>query len=95
MLTLTTEKADEIIAALSAAEETLLAIDVENERYGIVAGQCAIAKLYMSTAARTPRYRNTTCSQCGKDLGPGDAGVSRCSDHGEPVRHFRIVGDAR
>lgn len=81
MLTLTTDKADEIIAALSAAEEALLAIDVENERYGVVAGQCAIAKVYLATSMRGPRFARTFCSQCGKDLGPGDAGVSRCADH--------------
>lgn len=94
MIALTQEKADEIVAALSAAEETLLALPEENERYGIVAGQCAIAKVYLATAARGPRFAHTYCSQCGADLGPGDAGVSSCSDHRAPVRHIRIVGDA-
>lgn len=28
-----------------------------------------------------PRFDATYCSQCGCDLGPGDAGVSRCADH--------------
>lgn len=28
-----------------------------------------------------PRFRATYCSQCGAELGPGNAGVSRCSDH--------------
>jgi len=27
------------------------------------------------------RFANTYCSQCGEDLGPGDSGVSHCSDH--------------
>lgn len=27
------------------------------------------------------RFRMTYCSQCGAELGPGNAGVSRCSDH--------------
>lgn len=27
------------------------------------------------------RFPATRCSQCGADLGPGDAGVSHCSDH--------------
>ena len=27
------------------------------------------------------RFEQTYCSQCGKELGPGDAGVSHCSDH--------------
>lgn len=81
MLTLTTEKADEIIAALTAAETTLLELPEENDRYGIVAGQCAIAKVYLATAARGPRFPKTFCSQCGSDLGPGDSGVSSCREH--------------
>jgi hypothetical protein len=28
------------------------------------------------------RFEHTSCSQCGTDLGPGDAGVSSCCDHG-------------
>lgn len=28
-----------------------------------------------------PRFSETSCSQCGKDLGPGDCGVSSCADH--------------
>lgn len=28
-----------------------------------------------------PRFPMTYCSQCGCELGPGDAGVSHCSDH--------------
>lgn len=28
-----------------------------------------------------PRFPTTSCSQCGCDVGPGDAGVSNCSDH--------------
>ena len=29
----------------------------------------------------TPRFAATFCSQCGKELGPGDSGVSHCTDH--------------
>lgn len=29
-----------------------------------------------------PRFEHTYCSQCGKDLGPGEHGVSSCCDHG-------------
>lgn len=81
MLTLTTEKAEEIVAALSAAETLLMKLPARNDQYGIVAGQCAIAKVYLVTAARGPRFARTFCSQCGANLGPGDAGVSRCADH--------------
>ena len=30
------------------------------------------------------RFASTHCSQCGKDLGPGDAGVSHCEHHDSP-----------
>lgn len=32
--------------------------------------------------ALPPRFAATHCSQCGTDLGPGNSGVSSCSDHG-------------
>ena len=37
-----------------------------------------------------PRFPMTYCSQCGAELGPGDAGVSHCSDHTakEPVAYM-------
>lgn len=28
-----------------------------------------------------PRFPMTYCSQCGEELGPGDAGVSHCDEH--------------
>ena len=31
-----------------------------------------------------PRFAATHCSQCGTDLGPGNSGVSSCSDHKAP-----------
>ncbi|KVF49536.1 MULTISPECIES: hypothetical protein [Burkholderia cepacia complex] len=33
-------------------------------------------------AAVAPRFAQTTCSACGAELGPGNAGVSHCADHG-------------
>ncbi len=30
---------------------------------------------------KQPRFKETFCSQCGMDLGPGDSGLSHCSDH--------------
>lgn len=30
------------------------------------------------------RFAQTYCSQCGAELGPGDAGVSSCADHQPP-----------
>lgn len=53
-----------------------------------------------------PRFSETSCSQCGKDLGPGDCGVSSCADHtmkhtpgpwlapcGYGVSRFEVQGD--
>lgn len=31
--------------------------------------------------ARQPRFPETFCSACGKNLGPGDSGASHCGDH--------------
>lgn len=28
-----------------------------------------------------PRFPMTWCSQCGRELGPGDHGLSHCADH--------------
>jgi len=36
-------------------------------------------------AAVAPRFATTLCSSCGTELGPGNAGVSHCSDHGTAV----------
>ncbi|RQT08925.1 hypothetical protein [Burkholderia contaminans] len=36
-------------------------------------------------AAVAPRFARTTCSACGAELGPGNAGVSHCTDHGAPA----------
>lgn len=31
-----------------------------------------------------PRFQNVSCSQCGRDFGPGDHGYSHCQDHAAP-----------
>ncbi|MBR8380752.1 hypothetical protein KDW20_33820 [Burkholderia cenocepacia] len=36
-------------------------------------------------AAVTPRFAQTTCASCGTELGPGNSGVSHCSDHHAPA----------
>ena len=36
-----------------------------------------------------PRFQNVSCSHCGRDFGPGDAGFSHCEDHKRP----RILPD--
>jgi len=30
-----------------------------------------------------PRFENVSCSQCGRDFGPGDHGFSSCYSHGK------------
>ncbi|MGN8184562.1 hypothetical protein ACTJLD_01120 [Burkholderia sp. 22088] len=42
-----------------------------------IASRIATADL----AAVSPRHAMTYCSSCGAELGPGNAGVSSCSDH--------------
>ncbi|WP_342704241.1 hypothetical protein OHZ10_08010 [Burkholderia arboris] len=36
-------------------------------------------------SAVAPRFAMTYCSSCGAELGPGNAGISHCSDHGAPA----------
>jgi hypothetical protein len=57
---LSDEKTIQIIAALDAAEKALLALDTEANC--IVAGQCAVAKVYLETAQRdqTVHYIHST-----------------------------------
>ena len=42
-----------------------------------------------------PRYAHTYCSQCGCSVGPGNSGVSRCSDHlpesARKVQHYTAL----
>lgn len=42
------EKIAEVIAALDAAEKALLELDSEDTQNGVIAGQCAIAKVYLT-----------------------------------------------
>ncbi len=43
-------------------------------------------------AAVAPRFAQTFCSACGAELGPGNAGVSHCADHGAAaLRLFRGI----
>ncbi len=41
-------------------------------------------------AALAPRFAMTTCSSCGAELGPGNAGISHCYDH----RALRLIRGA-
>lgn len=38
-----------------------------------------------------PKYPMTSCSQCGKDTGPGDHGFSHCIDHGDDPRDLLLL----
>ncbi|WP_321913527.1 hypothetical protein [Paraburkholderia sp. J11-2] len=52
---------------------------VDNDSAGM---QAAIAARdgYLKVLAQ-PRFPQTYCSQCGRELGPGNEGVSSCGDH--------------
>lgn len=53
---ITEEKIIEVIAALDAAEKALLVADTEANC--IIAGQCAIAKVYLETEQRSQVVRH-------------------------------------
>lgn len=53
---ITEEKIVEVIAALDAAEKALLALDTEANC--IIAGQCAVAKVYLQTEQRSQVVRH-------------------------------------
>lgn len=42
--------------------------------------------------AKTPRFKETSCSQCGLGLGPGDSGVSHCENHVSPTEIAASLG---
>ena len=47
-----------------------------------------------SLAGFVPRFAATSCSQCGKSLGPGNAGVSKCAEHRVPTdSHWTTIGE--
>jgi len=42
---------------------------------------CHLFDLNKALAGKQPRFLNVSCSQCGKEFGPGNAGYSHCQDH--------------
>lgn len=47
-----------------------------------------------SLAGFVPQFLETFCSQCGKSLGAGNSGVSRCRDHRTPTdSHWTKIGE--
>jgi len=47
--------------------------------------QAGVAITRPALAPQAARFAMTYCSQCGKELGPANAGVSHCADHPAPV----------
>jgi outer membrane murein-binding lipoprotein Lpp len=41
----------------------------------------AIARAEKAEAERDANFKNVSCSQCGRDFGPGNHGYSHCIDH--------------
>jgi len=50
----------------------------------------ADVKYWVNQPATAPRFDNVSCSQCGKDCGPGNHGFSHCVDHVIPTNVRRI-----
>ena len=47
-----------------------------------------------SLAGFVPRFAATHCSQCGKNLGAGNSGVSSCAEHRTPTdSHWTTTGE--
>lgn len=38
-----------------------------------------------ATQVKAARFENVSCSQCGRDFGPGEHGFSNCHDHAAPT----------
>jgi hypothetical protein len=75
-------------AALALVRQAELSLDYRPEF------RRAIANAFRAATIPEPRFPMTYCSQCGTDLGAGNAGVSHCSDH--QYRHLSaIVEDER
>lgn len=53
----------------------------------------------LAALQQSHRFPMTYCSQCGKELGPGDSGVSNCYAHNPelkaPLGPFRFLEDGR
>ena len=47
----------------------------------IVADVLHWAEFPLSPPVRSPRFQNVSCSNCGRDFGPGDSGFSHCENH--------------
>lgn len=41
-----------------------------------------------------PKYKNVSCSQCGKDFGPGDHGFSDCKSHRKLAKKKKVAESA-
>lgn len=51
---------------------------------GVVSVDLAIAAMRRAWAhdeVKKPKFDNCSCSQCGKDFGPGEHGFSHCDSH--------------
>ncbi|HDV6327477.1 TPA: hypothetical protein RJR39_003570 [Burkholderia cenocepacia] len=74
----------EQIAVLDAALRRGYIEDVYkvwNTCRGVLKAEIARRIAAADFAAVAPRFAKTTCSSCGAELGPGNAGVSHCSEH--------------
>ncbi|ACR28679.1 hypothetical protein [Burkholderia glumae] len=88
VLPFTTEQIAQLDAALRRGwtEDVMLVWDIcTGELQAEIARRIAAADRAEGPLTK-PRYPMTYCSQCGAELGPGNSGVSHCSDHGAPPR---------
>ena len=73
---LTPEQRAQANAADAAADQWAKARQID-----LPAATAAHTALHKALQVRAPRFAQTYCSQCGREQGPGDSGVSSCADH--------------
>ena len=44
-------------------------------------GRCPMKHLLRGASETGAKFANVSCSQCGRDFGPGEHGFSHCKDH--------------
>lgn len=64
---------------VDAFNEWMLTANPRINQFSALAGWMACARA--TVKERRPRYANVSCSNCGREFGPGDHGFSHCENH--------------
>jgi hypothetical protein len=77
-------RAQEAADRVEAAEKRIAELEAQLADYAAMYEPFKAMVDDVSDAAPAPRFSQTSCSQCGKEFGPGDHGYSHCRDHAAP-----------